>query len=152
MTAPEATGTVRLHRVLRAPPERVWRAFTDPDALVKWIPPHGFTAHLHSFDAKVGGGYRMSFTNLGTGSAHSFTVTFLELTPTTRIRHTDRFDEPGPPGEMEVTVDLRAVACGTELTIVQSGIPAAIPTEFCHLGWQESLALLTLLVEPTIPD
>lgn len=148
----DSTGTVRFHRVLRAPPERVWKAFTDADALAKWLPPHGFTGRMHSFEVKVGGGYRMSFTNLGTGSSHSFTVTYTELTPHTRIRHTDRFDAGGAPGEMEVTIEFRPVLCGTELTIVQSGIPAMIPTEFCTLGWQESLGMLAQLVEPSIPD
>ena len=145
-------GTVKLHRVLNAPPARVYKAFLDADALCKWLPPHGFTAKMHSMDAKVGGGYRMSFTNLGTGESHSFSVTYVELIPNQRIRHTDRFDDPGMPGEMQVEISLRAVACGTELEIVQSGIPDMIPTEFCYLGWQESLTLFALLVEPEIPD
>ncbi len=145
-------GTVKLHRVLNAPPARVYKAFLDADALCKWLPPHGFTAKMHSMDAKVGGGYRMSFTNLGTGKSHSFSVTYVELIPNQRIRHTDRFDDPGMPGEMQVEISLRAVACGTELEIVQSGIPDMIPTEFCYLGWQESLTLFALLVEPEIPD
>jgi len=149
---PDTTGTVRLHRVLRAPPERVYRAFLDPDAMVKWLPPHGFTGKVHHADVRVGGGYRMSFTNFGTGRRHSFGATFVELTPHERIRYTDRFDDPNLPGEMQVTVSLRPVACGTELEIVQAGIPAAIPVEFCYAGWQESLLMLAQLVEPEIPD
>nr|WP_315225801.1 SRPBCC family protein [uncultured Albidiferax sp.] len=145
-------NTVRLHRVLRAPPERVYRAFLDPDAWVKWVPPHGFTAKIHQLDARVGGSFRMSFTNFGTGSSHSFGGTYLELTPHTQIRYTDTFDDPNLPGEMQVTVALRPVACGTELSVVQEGIPAVIPVEFCYLGWQESLGLLAQLVEPEIPD
>ncbi len=145
-------GTVKLHRVLKAPPSRVYRAFLDPGAMVKWLPPHGFTGTMHAMDPRVGGGYRMSFTNFGTGASHSFTVTYVELVPDALIRHTDRFDDPGLPGEMRVTVSLKAVACGTELEIVQEGIPDAIPVEFCHLGWQESLTLLAQLVEPDIPD
>jgi len=145
-------GTVKLHRVFKAPPERVYRAFVDPAALCKWLPPHGFTGSIHEMDLRVGGGYRMSFTNLGTGSSHSFSVRYLELRPAELIRHTDRFDDPNLPGEMLVTVGLRAVACGTELNISQEGIPDAIPTEFCYLGWQESLMLLAQLVEPDIPD
>ncbi len=148
----ENTGTVRLHRVLRAPAERIYRAFLDPQALEKWLPPHGFTGKVHAMEARVGGGYRMSFTNFGTGSSHSFSATYVELVPNTLIRHTDQFDNPGLPGEMHVTVSLKPVACGTELEIVQEGIPAAIPTEFCYLGWQESLVLLAQLVEPEIPD
>jgi uncharacterized protein YndB with AHSA1/START domain len=147
-----ATGTVRLHRVLRAPPERVYRAFLDADALVKWLPPHGFSGRLHRFDPTVGGGYRMSFTNFGTGSSHSFTVTFVELVPNALIRQTDTFDDPGLPGEMRVSVSLKQSVVGTELQIVQEGIPAAIPVDFCYLGWQESLDLLAKLVEPDIPD
>jgi uncharacterized protein YndB with AHSA1/START domain len=146
------TGTVRLHRVLKAPPQRVYKAFLDPAAMCKWLPPHGFTATMHSFDGKVGGGYRMSFTNFGTGSSHSFTVKYLELKPGELIRHTDTFDDPNLPGEMQVTVMLKAVACGTDLSIVQEGIPDAIPVEFCYLGWQESLNLLAHVVEPDIPD
>jgi uncharacterized protein YndB with AHSA1/START domain len=145
-------GTVRLHRVLKAPAERVYRAFLDPGALVKWLPPYGFTATVHHMDARVGGGYRMSFTNFGTGHSHSFSVTYVELKPGERIRHTDRFDDPNLPGEMQVTVSLKTVACGTELEIVQEGIPDMIPTEFCYLGWQESLTLLAQVVEPDIPD
>lgn len=146
------TGTVRLHRVLRAPPERVYRAFLDPDAKAKWLPPHGYVARVHRFDARVGGGYRMSFVNFGTGFAHSFEAVFTALEPNACIRYTDRFDDPGLPGEMQVEVVLRAVSCGTELEIVQSGIPAAIPPEMCHLGWQESLSQLAQLVEPEIAD
>ncbi|MCL4742190.1 MAG: SRPBCC family protein [Phycisphaerales bacterium] len=144
--------TIRLHRVLRAPPERVYRAFLDPDAMVKWLPPHGFTAKMHESDVRVGGGYRMSFTNFSTGSAHSFGGRYVELSPNERIRYTDRFDDPNLPGEMAVTITLRAVLCGTELTIEQAGIPAAIPPEMCYLGWQESLSQLAHLVEPEIPD
>jgi uncharacterized protein YndB with AHSA1/START domain len=148
----DVTGTVRLHRVIRAPRWRVYRAFLDPAALAKWLPPHGFTGTVHAFDARVGGGYRMSFTNFGTGSSHSFTVTYAELVEDVRIRQHDHFDPPGPPGRMEVVVELRDVLGGTELSVVQSGIPAMIPTEMCVLGWQESLLLLAQLVEPTIPD
>ena len=149
---PDATNTVSLHRVLKAPAERVYRAFLDPDAMAKWIAPHGFTGKVHHMDARVGGSYRMSFTNFGTGKSHSFGGTYVELTPFERIRYSDRFDDPNLPGEMRVTTTLRPVACGTDLTIVQEGIPAAIPVEFCHLGWQESLSLLAHLVEPNIPD
>jgi len=148
----DSKGTVRLHRVLRAPAERVYKAFLDPEALAKWLPPHGFTGKVHSMDARVGGGYRMSFTNFNTGKGQSFGGTYVELTPPERIRYTDKFDDPNLPGEMQVTISLRKVACGTELTIVQEGIPAAIPVEFCYLGWQESLALLAHVVEPEIPD
>lgn len=150
MTA--APGTVRLHRVLRAPPERVYRAFVEPAALERWLPPDGFTGTVHEMDARVGGGYRMSFTNFGTGSSHSFTVTFTALAPCSRIRHTDRFDDPGLAGEMAVAIDLDAVVCGTDLRICQEGIPAVIPVALCRLGWQESLANLARLVEPDIPD
>ena len=146
------TGTVRLHRVLRATPDRVYRAFLDPDAMVKWLPPYGFTGKVHEMDARVGGGYRMSFTNFGTGTSHAFGGTYVEMVPNERLRYTDRFDSPGLPGEMSVTITFRAVACGTELTIVQEGIPAVIPVEMCYLGWQESLAMLAQLVEPQIPD
>ena len=149
---PPTTGTVRLHRVLRAPPERVYKAFLDPDAMAKWIPPHGFTGKVHQMDARIGGGYRMSFTNFGTGKSHSFGGTYVELTPHERIRYTDQFEDPNLPGEMQVTISLKQVVCGTDLQIVQEGIPAAIPVEFCYLGWQESLALLAHLVEPEIPD
>ena len=147
-----APGTVRLHRVLRAPAERVYRAFLDPDALARWLPPFGFVGKVHSMEARVGGGYHMSFTNFGTGSSHPFSATYTELVPNELIRHADRFDDPGLPGEMQVTIALKAVACGTELQVVQEGIPAAIPVEFCYLGWQESLVLLAQLVEPEIPD
>ena len=146
------TNTVRLHRVLRAPPERVYRAFLDPDAMVKWLPPNGFTAKMHHADMRVGGGYRMSFTNFNTGSSHAFGGKYVELTPSERIRYTDRFEDPNLPGEMQVTVALRKVLCGTELTIVQEGLPPQIPVEFCYAGWQESLAMLAQLVEPEIPD
>ena len=147
-----ATGTVRLHRVLRAPAERVFKAFIDPDAMVKWLPPYGFTGKMHSMDARVGGSYKMSFTNFGTGSSHSFGGTYTELTPHERIRYTDKFDDPNMPGEMQVTVTLKKVVCGTEVEIVQTGIPAMIPAEMCYLGWQESLSQLAHVVEPEIPD
>ncbi len=146
-----STSTVRFHRVLRAPPERVYRAFLDADAMVKWLPPHGFTGKVHQIDAKVGGSYRMSFTNLSNGQSHSFGGEYLELVPNERIRHTDRFDDPNLPGEMRTTISLKQVFCGTELDIVQEGIPGVIPVEACCLGWQESLALLALLVEAEIP-
>ena len=149
---PDPTKTVRLHRVLRAPPERVYRAFLDADAMAKWLPPHGFTGKVHELDVRVGGGYRMSFTNFGTGKSHAFGGKYVELTPSERIRYTDRFEDPNLPGQMQVTVSLRKVLCGTELTIVQEGLPAAIPMEFCYAGWQESLALLAHVVEPEIPD
>lgn len=145
------TGTVRLHRVLTAPPERIYRAFLDADAMCKWLPPHGFTGHVHSMDARVGGGYRMSFTNFSSGNSHSFGGTFVELVPNERIRHTDKFDDPNLPGEMQTTIVLRKVSVGTEIEIVQEGIPAVIPTEACYLGWQESLSLLAQLVQPEIP-
>jgi uncharacterized protein YndB with AHSA1/START domain len=145
-------GTVRLHRVLRAPSERVYKAFLDPAALERWLPPYGFIGRIHEMDASVGGGYRMSFTNFSTGSSHSFTVKYTELVPGDLIRHTDRFDDPNLPGEMQVSIDLRAVACGTELNITQEGIPESIPEEFCYLGWQESLEMLARVVEPDIPD
>ena len=146
-----STGTVRLHRVLRAPPERIYRAFLDADAMAKWLPPHGFTGRVHHLEAKVGGTYRMSFTNFATGHSHSFGGEYLELIPNERIRHTDRFDDPNLPGEMQVTVSLKPASCGTEVSIVQEGIPGVIPVEACNLGWQESLALLAQLVEPEIP-
>ncbi len=148
----QTTNSVSFHRVLRAPPERVYRAFLDPDAMVKWLPPHGFTGKIHAMDARVGGGYRMSFTNFGSGKSHAFGGTYVELTPHTKIRYTDQFDDPGLPGQMQVTVSLRQVSCGTELSILQEGLPAVIPVEFCYLGWQESLALLAHVVEPEIPD
>ena len=145
------TNTVRLHRVLRAPAERILRAFLDADAMAKWLPPHGFTGKVHHMDAKVGGSYKMSFTNLSSGSSHSFGGTYRELVPGERLRYTAVFDDPNLPGEMQTTVSLKPVSCGTEVSIVQEGIPAVIPVEACYLGWQESLTLLTLLVEPTIP-
>lgn len=144
-------STVRFHRVLKAPPARVYRAFLDPAAMAKWLPPHGFTGIVHHLDAQVGGTYRMSFTNFSTGKQETFGGTFLELVPDTRIRHTDAFDDPDLPGRMTTTIELRPVFCGTELSITQEGIPDAIPPEACHLGWQESLALLALLVEAEIP-
>lgn len=146
------TNTVRLHRVLRAKPERVYRAFLDADAMVKWLPPHGFTGKVHHLEAKVGGTYRMSFTNFTTGKSHSFGGEYLELTPNELIRHTDKFDEPSMPGEMVTTITLKEVFCGTELNITQEGIPPMIPAEACYMGWQESLELLAKLVEPEIPD
>jgi uncharacterized protein YndB with AHSA1/START domain len=145
-------STVRLHRVLRAPPERVYRAFLDADAKVKWLPPNGFTAKVHHSDARVGGSYKMSFTNFTTGSSHAFGGKYVELTPHERIRYSDKFEDPNLPGEMEVTVSLNKVSVGTELNITQAGIPDAIPAEACYLGWQESLAQLAKLVEPEIPD
>ena len=147
-----STGTVQLHRVFRAPPERIYRAFLDPEAMVKWLPPNGYTGKVHQIDAKVGGTYRMSFTNLGTGHSHSFGGKYLELVPFERISHTDGFDDPNLPGEMRTTVRLKKVSCGTELNVVQEGIPGVIPVEACYLGWQESLALLALLVEAEIPE
>jgi uncharacterized protein YndB with AHSA1/START domain len=146
-----STGTVRLHRVLKAPPERIYRAFLDPEAMVKWLPPHGFTGKVHHLDAKVGGTYKMSFKNFASGNSHSFGGSYLELVPNERIRHTDKFEDPNLPGEMQVTVTLKAVFCGTELNVVQEGIPSAIPVEMCYLGWQESLKLLGQLVEAEIP-
>jgi len=147
-----STGTVSFHRVLRAPADRIYRAFLDPDALAKWLPPHGFTARVHHLDARVGGTYRMSFTNFSDGHSHSFGGEYLELVPGERIRHTDRFDDPKLPGEMVTTITLRSVSVGTEVRIVQEGIPAPIPTEACHLGWQESLVLLAQLVEARVCD
>ena len=147
-----ATGTVRLHRVLRARPERVYRAFLEPDALAKWLPPYGFTCQVHHLDAEVGGTHRMSFRNFSTGHSHSFGGEYLELVPNERIRYTDRFDDPNLPGTMQVTVSLKAVSCGTEIGIVQEGVPEAIPVEMCYLGWQESLEQLAKLVDPEIPD
>jgi uncharacterized protein YndB with AHSA1/START domain len=138
--------------VLKAPPERVYKAFLDADAMNKWLPPHGFTGKVHQMDARVGGGYKMSFTNFSTGKSHSFGGSYVELPPPTTIRYTDRFDDPNLPGEMKVTISLKKVSVGTELSVVQEGIPAVIPVEMCYLGWQESLTLLTLLVEPEIPD
>ena len=145
-------NTVQFHRVLRATPERVYRAFLDPDAKAKWLPPNGFTGKVHHLDARVGGTYKMSFTNFTSGKSHSFGGEYLELVPNERIRHTDKFDDPNLPGEMVVTVTLKKVIVGTELNIVQEGIPDVIPAEACMLGWQESLALLTKLVEAEIPD
>ncbi len=146
-----ATHTIRLHRVLRAPPERVYRAFLDADAMVRWLPPNGFTAKVHHMDARVGGAFKMSFTNFGSGSSHAFGGEYLELTPHERLRYTDRFDDPNLPGTITVTVTLKAVSCGTELHVVQEGVPAVIPAEACYLGWQESLVQLAMLVEPNIP-
>jgi len=146
------TNTVRLHRVLRAEPERVYRAFLDADAMAKWLPPNGFTGKVHQLDAKVGGTYKMSFTNFTTGSSHSFGGTYLEMKPHERIRYTNKFENPHLPGEMQTTITLKQVFCGTELNITQEGIPAAIPAEACYLGWQESLGLLAKLVEAEIPD
>jgi len=145
-------STIRLHRVLRAAPERVFRAFLDADAMVKWLPPNGFTAKVHQMDAKVGGSYRMSFTNFTTGKSHAFGGRYLELAPNERIRYTDKFDDPNLPGEMQTSVSLKKVSVGTELSIVQEGVPDVIPAEACYLGWQESLVLLAKLVEAEIPD
>ena len=147
-----STNTIQLHRVLRAKPERVYRAFLDADAMVKWLPPNGFTGKMHHMDARVGGTFKMSFTNFSAGSSHSFGGEYLELTPHERIRYTDKFDDPNLPGEMQVTVTLKPVLVGTELHIVQEGVPAIIPPEACYLGWQESLTLLAKLVEAEIPD
>jgi uncharacterized protein YndB with AHSA1/START domain len=146
------TNTIRLHRVLQATPERIYRAFLDADALVKWMAPNGFTGKIHHLDAKVGGTYKMSFTNFTTGKSHFFGGSYLELKPNERIRHTDKFDDPNLPGEMQVTIALKEVSCGTELNITQEGVPAVIPAEACYLGWQESLTLLAKLVEAEIPD
>ena len=146
-----SSNTVRLHRVLRTTPEKVYRAFLDPEAMAKWLPPHGFTGKVHQMDARVGGTYRMSFTNFGTRQGHSFGGTFLELVPSERIRHTDAFDDPGLPGQMQTTITLKPVSVGTDVSIVQEGIPEAIPAEACYLGWQESLTLLRQLVEAEIP-
>ena len=144
-------STIKLHRVFKAAPARVYKAFLDPDAMAKWLPPHGFVGKVHQMDARVGGGYKMSFTNLGTGSSHSFGGEYLELVPNERIVHTDRFDS-GLVGTMKVTVEIRKVMCGAELHVTQEGVPDAIPAEMCYLGWGESLELLKLLVEPEIPD
>lgn len=146
-----STHTIRLHRVIRAPQERIYRAFIDPLAMVKWLPPHGFTGTMHQIDPRVGGTFKMSFTNFSSGKSHSFGGEFRELTPYERLRYTDRFDDPNLPGEMLVTVTLQPVFCGTELNIVQEGVPAVIPAAACYLGWQESLNLLALLAEPEIP-
>ncbi|HXG28509.1 MAG TPA: SRPBCC family protein [Nevskiales bacterium] len=145
-------STIRLHRVLRAPPERVYRAFTEADAMCKWLPPNGFTGKMHQMDLRVGGSYRMSFTNFSTGKSHAFGGAYIELVPGERIRYTDKFEDPNLPGEMQTTVSLKKVSCGTELHIVQEGVPEVIPAEACYLGWQESLVLLAKLVEPEIPD
>jgi uncharacterized protein YndB with AHSA1/START domain len=145
-------NNIHFHRVLSAPPERVYRAFLDPDAMAKWLPPHGFTGKVHSMDAKVGGGYKMSFTNLTTGKGQSFGGSYLELKPNELIKYVDKFDDPNLPGEMLVTISLHKVSCGTEVKITQAGIPDVIPPELCYLGWQQSLSLLTLLVEPEIKD
>ncbi len=145
-------STVRFHRVLRAPPERIYKAFLDADAMAKWLPPNGFTGKVHHLEAKVGGTYKMSFTNFSTGHSHSFGGAFLELVPNERIRHTDKFDDPNLRGEMQTTISLKKVFCGTELNIVQEGIPEVIPVEACYLGWQESLTLLAQLVEAEIPE
>lgn len=146
------TGTIRLHRVLKAPPERVYRAFLDAAAMAKWLPPHGFTCEVHHMDAKVGGTFRMSFRNFSTGNGHSFGGAYLELVPHERIRYTDTFDDPNLPGEMQTTITLAPVICGTDIGIVQEGVPEVIPVEMCYLGWQESLEQLAKLVEPQIPD
>lgn len=146
------TNTLKFHRVLKAKPDRVYRAFLDADAMVKWLPPHGFTGKVHHLEAREGGTYKMSFTNFTTGSSHSFGGTYIELVPNVRIKHTDRFDNPGLPGEMITTIELQEVFCGTELHITQAGVPAVIPPQACCLGWQESLTLLAQLVEPEIPD
>ena len=145
-----STGTVKLHRMLRAPPERIYRAFLQADALAKWLPPYGFTCKVHHLEARVGGSFRMSFTNFGSGHADSFGGEYLELVPNERLRYSDRFDDPNLPGVLQVTVDLKQVSCGTEMHIVQEGIPDMIPVEMCYLGWQESLAQLATLVEPEI--
>jgi uncharacterized protein YndB with AHSA1/START domain len=146
------TNTIQLHRVLRAAPEKIYRAFIDADAMSKWLPPNGFTGKVHQIDAKVGGAYKMSFTNFSTGKSHSFGGTYLELKPHERIRYTDKFDDPNLPGEMQTTITLKKVFCGTELSVRQEGVPGAIPAEACYLGWQESLILLAKLVEADIPD
>ena len=145
-------NTIRLHRVLRATPQKIYKAFLDPDAMAKWLPPNGFTAKVHQMDAKVGGTYKMSFTNFSTGKSHSFGGEYLELKPHERLRYTDKFDDPNLPGEMQTTITLKKGSCGTELNVVQEGVPAVIPIEACYVGWQESLAQLANLVEPEIPD
>ena len=151
-TKTATANEVRLHRVLRATPEKIYRAFLDAEALAKWLPPNGFTCKVHEMNAKVGEGFRMSFTNFTTGKSHSFGGTYVDLTPNERIRYAEKFDDPNLPGEMQTTITLKKVSCGTEVTIVQEGIPAAIPTEACYLGWQESLISLAKLVEAEIPD
>jgi len=145
------TGTITLHRVLRAPAERVYRAFLEPDALAKWLPPYGFTCQVHHFAARVGGTYKMSFRNFSSGNSHSFGGEYVELVPSEKIRYTDRFDDPNLPGEMSATITFRKVSCGTEVSILQEGVPEVIPVEMCYLGWQESLMQLAKLVEPEIP-
>ena len=147
-----STTTIRLHRVLRAKPEIIYRAFLDADAMAKWLPPNGFTAKVYHLDAQIGGTYQMAFTNFATGHSHSFGGRYLELVPHERIRYTDKFDDPNLPGEMQTTITFNKVSCGTELNIVQEGVPAVIPSEACYLGWQESLSLLAKLVEAEIPD
>lgn len=147
-----STHTIRLHRVVRSTPEKVYRAFLDADALSKWIPPHGFTARVHHLDARIGGTFKMSFTNFTTGLSHSFGGEYLELVPPERLRYTDKFDDPNLPGVITVTVTLKKVSCGTEVNIEQAGVPAVIPAEACYLGWQESLVQLAMLVEPEIPN
>jgi uncharacterized protein YndB with AHSA1/START domain len=146
-----SNNTVTLHRILRAPAERIYKAFLDPDALARWMPPYGYTGKVHEIDANVGGGYRMSFTNFATGHSHSFESKFVELIPDERIRLSDKFDDPGLAGDMTKTITLRAVSCGTEIEILHEGLPSAIPAEMCYLGWQESLVQLANLVEPSIP-
>lgn len=146
------SGTVRLHRVLNAPPERVFKAFLDPDALVKWMAPHGFTAKVHHLDPQVGGSYTMSFTNFSTGHSHSFSGKYIEIVPNQLLRYTDQFDDPDLPGEIQMTIELKPVLVGTEVNITQAGLPDVIPVEACYLGWQESLYLFSLLVEAEIPD
>lgn len=150
MSNASSGNTVKLHRILRARPDKVYRAFTEPKAQCKWVAPHGFLAEMHHSDVRVGGSYRMSFTNFGTGQSHFFGGTYLELVPNERIRYTDKFEDPNMPGEIQVTVSLREVLCGTELTIIQEYLPTQIPVEMCYLGWQESLSLLAQLVEPEI--
>ena len=152
MSAAPTANTIRLHRVLRTAPERIYRAFLDADAMAKWLPPNGYTGKVHHMDARVGGSHRMSFTNFSSGKSHSFGGTYLELTPHERIRYTDKFDDPNLPGEMQTTITLKKVSVGTEVSIVQEGVPAVIPAEACYLGWQESLTLLAKLVEAEIPD
>lgn len=147
-----SNNTVKLHRVLAAKPERVYKAFIDPDAMAKWLPPNGFTGKVHEMDARVGGRYKMSFTNFSTGSSHSFGGEFLELVPNEKLRYSDRFDDPNLPGEMQTTISIKEVSVGVEVNIVQEGIPEVIPVEACYLGWQESLTLLAKLVEAEIPD
>jgi uncharacterized protein YndB with AHSA1/START domain len=148
---PTDDRTIRLHRVLRCPPDRLYRAFLDPKAMVKWLPPHGYVGEVHSMDARTGGGYRMSFTNFSSGQSHAFGGTYQELVPNQRLRYTDKFEDPSMPGQMQVTVSLRPVSCGTELSIAQENVPAQIPLEACYLGWQESLSQLAMIVEAQVP-